>query len=154
MRIKTLITSLAALTVAFALNAKGIGDVLEFRINSNDGFYRLGETVQIKTVVSEVPDREYEIKLVGNGIEYKPLVSSRTYLQIGTSVIFENNSLPAGSYYVEVANPDDGRDIKRIGFVVDPWSLQPGYEEPADLMKWWKNEIKTMRKMMLAKKKR
>lgn len=147
MRIKTLTATLTALVLACSLQAKGIGDVLQFKINSNDGFYRLGETVQVKTIVSEVPDIEYDIKLIGNGVEIKPLVKIRTYLQIGTSVIFENNSLPAGSYYVEVANPDDGKDIKRIGFVVDPWSLQPGYEEPADLMKWWKNEIKTMRKM-------
>ena len=112
MRIKTLTATLTALVLACSLQAKGIGDVLQFKINSNDGFYRPGETVQVKTIVSEVPDIEYDIKLIGNGVEIKPLVKIRTYLQIGTSVIFENNSLPAGSYYVEVANPDDGKDIK------------------------------------------
>lgn len=108
-----------------------------------DGQYALGEQVKVFADVDSLAFSKMNMTLTVNGIKQAPTIID---LKEGRNVILqESYSNPAG-IIVALAPLDYPFARVEIGFVAGKEGFKAGFEAPDDLKKFWKGEIKEMRK--------
>lgn len=140
--------SLGAVLLAMNMSAGEIRDNLKIRINNESGVYAKGEKVQVFVDAETVPQGEVIAKIYKNGVK-KPVETKTLTFTQGENIIFEDTYDETVAMMIALTSPTDKKDILNIGWVVAPEGFTPGFEEPADLMSWWQDEIKNMRKLKM-----
>ena len=135
-------------------HGEGIVNSLRFGLNHPDGQYASSDTV----IVSVEPVNEYptpiEVAVFENGVmthvEKIGVVTSPrvvfTDVRTGpVAVMLEFR--PEGTYPERIPmNLSPSEDAIRIGYVINGSAFEPGFQPPRDLKRYWKRQIRHLRK--------
>lgn len=123
-----------------------IYDSIRLELNKADGQYAIGDTVRVYAVVDELPDTTVLMRTVRNGNYDNPLSDEGLNLSEGRNLILEDVYAEPQSVIITLHVP--GEELN-AGFVVAPEAFTPGFDKPADLMRFWRREIRKMRKVKM-----
>jgi len=142
---KKILTAVAVALLSFGLSAQNLQDDIVLRTNRKDAVYAKGDTVRVFADVSKVPSREVEINIFKNGIRSDSYVKGPVILKEGENLLLEE--VYNETVWVAISLMAKDSDELNAGFVVAPEDFTPGFDEPGDLLKFWKAEIRKMRKL-------
>jgi len=142
---KEFFAAVAAALLSFGLSAQDLQDDIVLRTNRQEAVFAKGDTVRVYADVTKVPIREVEINVFKNGIRDSSYVKGPVILKEGENLLLEQTYNE--TVWVTVSLNAKDSDELAAGFVVAPEGFTPGFEEPKDLLKFWKKEIRKMRKM-------
>ena len=106
-----------------------------------EGVYAKGETVRVFAEVDQ--ETPALVKLYQNG-QFKSIYE--TVLPAGKSEVFHGAYGEAAALMIRLANPLDQKDSTTVGAIVAPEEFRPGFEEPKDFRKFWKKQLRKMRR--------
>ena len=106
-----------------------------------EGVYAKGDTVKVFAEVGQATPAL--VKVYQNG-QFKGM--SETVLPPGKSEVFRGTYDEAAALMIRLANPADQNDSTTVGAIVAPEEFRPGFEEPADFRKFWKKQLRKMRR--------
>ena len=109
-----------------------------------EGVYAKGETIRVYADVDK--ETPALVKVYQNG-QFKGV--SEKVLPAGRSEVFSGSYDEAAALMIRLANPEDQNDSTTVGAIVAPEEFRPGFEEPADFRKFWRKQLKTMRKQKM-----
>ena len=115
---------------------------IDLSIDRFDGRYAAGEKVQVKAVFGPGIEGKVLLDVIENGT---PAVTETVDAKDG--VIFERSYDAPTLVFVTVSPEKSYRDATSIGFIVDAEHFEPGFSCPRDLDKFWKKQIKALRKV-------
>lgn len=143
-KICLLLLALASLQAA----AESLKDNVSLRINSETGIYAKGDTIRVYADVKKVPEAELEFLTSDFGDTKRCRVQSVKLVE-GENLLFKGTFSTAfhQTYKLTVkgAKKEDNANYMTCGIIVSPEEFTPGFEEPADMQDFWKNEIGKMR---------
>ena len=106
-----------------------------------ESIYAKGDTVKVyATVEKETPAL---LSVFRNG---KPMEKKEVLLHAGKNEVFRNVYDEASAIMVRLANPHDKKDSTTIGAIVAPEDFRPGFDMPSDFRRFWKKQLKIMRR--------
>lgn len=145
--IKRAVASAAVLFCAIALcSAAGLSKSVRLRVSHPDGIYAKGEVIRVYADVQETPSAAVKMKLIRDSQLHHPELEKELTLKPGENLLLEQAFDEAQSVIVSLKSDDE--EIY-AGALVAPEELKPGFEEPKDLMKFWKNEFRQMRRLKM-----
>ena len=106
-----------------------------------EGVYAVGDTVKVFAEVEQ--ETPALVKLYQNG-QFKGM--SETLLPAGKSEVFRGTYDEAAALMIRLANPADQKDSTTVGAIVAPEEFRPGFEEPKDFRKFWRKQLRKMRR--------
>lgn len=112
------------------------------RLERTDGVYQKGESVRVWADITSDADTNLLLLVSENG-NYPS--EKELSLPEGSSMVFEQAYDHPVWVTVSVAPASDRNNTSKVGFIVAPQELKPGYEEPDDFVTWWQGEIAAMR---------
>lgn len=147
-----LITILFFLWASFALNAQKIlYEPVELTINSEDGIFAKGDTIKVYALLTEDKADALHIKVVAAG---ETLTDKGLVLKAGEKTLVHTAVWDqAKSVMVNVFAESNPKVFTAVGYIVAPEDFAPGYDSPADLQDYWKEQIALMRKSRIKVKK-
>ncbi len=106
-----------------------------------DGVYAKGDTIRVYADA----DREMPalVKVYRNG---KFQGVDEVLLKAGRTEVFSGSYDEASALMVRLANPEDQKDSTTVGAIVAPEEFLPGFGEPKDFRRFWKKQLKAMRR--------
>ena len=106
-----------------------------------EGVYAKGDTIRVYADA----DREMPalVKVYRNG-QFQG--TSETCLKAGRTEVFSGSYEEASAIMVRLANPEDQNDSTTVGAIVAPEEFLPGFGEPKDFRRFWKKQLRTMRR--------
>lgn len=132
--------------------AQNLQDQIRLRVEKPDGIYSVGETVRVWADVSEVPEGELTFRVFRNG-SLKAVSTEPITLAQGSTLLLEQSYSEPVHVFLGINRGKKpvmkSKDDVFAGFIVNPGDFTPGFDEPADLLKYWNREIKAMRKMKI-----
>lgn len=134
---------LSALCYAQDGSENGLGKYIELSVDRPDGQYSSGEIVNVYAHVDSLAYENVNMTVSVNGIrrQTQPLK-----LKEGDQLIFSSSYSGSTAVMVSLSDPDSPRKRLDVGFVVDPMGFRPGYDEPRDLRKYWRNQFRALKK--------
>lgn len=106
-----------------------------------ESIYAKGDTVKVyATVEKETPAL---LSVFRNG---KPMEKKEVLLHAGKNEVFRNVYDEASAIMVRLANPHDKKNSTTIGTIVAPEDFRPGFDMPSDFRRFWKKQLKIMRR--------
>ena len=143
---KRIILILSLLLAGFVCQAqRGDGkynESIDLRLDHFDGQYAAGEKVQVKASFAPGFEGRVNLDIIENGGAMQ-----RTVVPAEDGVIFEKAYDAPTLVFVTVSPEKDARNATSIGFIVDGEHFEPGFGCPKDLAKFWKKQIKALRKV-------
>ena len=109
-----------------------------------EGVYAKGETVKVFADVEK--DTPALVKVYLNG---KFMSVRETMLPAGKSEVFSGSYDEAAALMIRIANPSDQNDSTTVGAIVAPEDFRPGFEEPADFCRFWRKQLRKMRRQKM-----
>lgn len=135
------------------LMAQTLREDVSLRLNHPEGTYAKGDTIRLWADVKAVPDFEVSFRTF-RACFWEPEKESKVNLQVGENLLWEGVLDEPVQYVFELTDGIVPQDFKQDGFnnvfaglVVAPEEMKVGFDEPKDLMKYWKKEIRAMRKL-------
>lgn len=144
---KRIILAIAALfcagIMATAQRADGgSSEQIDLRIEHPDGLYAAGENVAVEAVFAPGFSGNVVLEIVENGGK-----AMKKTLPAQNGVIFEKKYDAPTLVFVSVSPEADPADMTSVGFIVDGENFRPGFDCPKDLNKFWKKQVKALRKV-------
>ena len=138
---KKLFLPLLLLLSALVSLAQAPASRIEFYQDHADGQYRLGEDVRV-FARADGP-KEWTMTVTVNGIrgESEPIGLSGEMLPVFDYAFDEPTAV-----ILTLSDPDKPAERYETGFIVGAEGFRPGFEAPRDLRKYWKKEIRAMRR--------
>jgi len=142
---RLIVAAVAAIVCCSGLSAQNLQDDIILRTNRQEAVFAKGETVRVYADVTKVPLKTVEINIYKNGIRDSSYVKGPIVLKEGENILLEEAY--DETVWVTVSLNAKDSDELSAGFVVAPEGFTPGFGEPKDLLKFWRNEIRKMRKL-------
>lgn len=147
---------LSVLLCTVPVLAQTLRQDVSLRVNSETGIYAKGDTVRVWADVKAVPDFDVTFKVM-RWCDWGSSGDSPITLHQGENLIFESVFDEAVQYVFELTDGKNIGDFKAggvnnvfAGIVVAPEEFEVGFDEPKDLRRFWKKEIRGMRKLKMA----
>lgn len=140
---KKIILFLAALYTfgAYAQSSRPV-DLL---INSEDGVYQKGDSVLVWAQLKEAQDLEFTI--TANEIE--EIEKKSLSLKAGKTLVYADVINEPVHLMFALGRASEKKQLGRVGLIVAPQDMKPGYEVPADLREFWDEQIGRVRQTPL-----
>ena len=141
------------LALGTSLFAQGtVCENVKLRVNSETGVYAKGDTVRVWADVKAVPDGPLTFKVM-RWCDWDAESETSVTLEAGSTLLFERVFDESVQYVFELTDGVNPWDFKAdyagnqfAGIVVAPEGFKVGFSEPKDLMKFWRKEIRNMRR--------
>lgn len=124
--------------------AQDINSRIALSFEKWDGQFALGDTVKLYADAQEAGT--YQIRRFDKGIEQESWLQD---IPAGKSVIFQGVYDQPSAIMFYVSTPDNTADFTKIGFVAGAEGengFKPGFTAPKDLKKFWRKQIRAMRR--------
>ena len=139
-----------ALVIPLTVNAqKNQLKQVSLTINSETGLFSIGDTVKVYASLEETFSEPLSLTLYEGGTYHyrvmkKIPMSSPIELTSKPRLIYQQVFHEPKSMILSVAGEGDA--TSKVGFIVAPEKLCPGYETPSDFMEYWKGQKERLRK--------
>ena len=137
------------------LSAQTLRNDVSLRLNHPEGIYAKGDTVRLWADVKAVPGFEVSFRIF-RFCKWDAESESTVKLREGENLIWEGVFNEPVQYVFELTDGKVPQDFKGEGFnnvfaglVVAPEEMVIGFDDPRGLMKYWRREIKEMRKLKM-----
>ena len=141
------------LFATLTLEAQTLRRDVELRLNHPEGVYAKGDSVKLWADVKAVPSFEVSFRVM-KFCNWKPETESPVQLHEGENLLWTGVFDEPVQYVFELTDGVVPKDFKKdgvnnvfAGFVVAPEEFEVGFEEPSDMMRFWKKEIRRMRRL-------
>lgn len=124
---------------------RGVNCRLE--INKESGIYKKGERAVVSCHTDAAPLDSIEVCIYHNN---RLTLKHRLLPKTSTFNVLDQAIDSTCAVIVEVK--ERGGQPSSIGYVVAPEGFKPGYQEPADLMEYWKNQKRQLRSLPMETK--
>ena len=139
---RKIVCLLAGLLAVFTVYGQSFLEDVSLSLDKGiEGVYAKGDTVKVFAEVEQATPAL--VKVYQNG-QFKGV--SETVLPPGKSEVFRGTYDEAAALMIRLANPADQNDSTTVGAIVAPEEFRPGFEEPADFRKFWKKQLRKMRR--------
>jgi len=138
---KKLLLSLVLLLAAVFAFAQNNGTRLEMFLDRADGRFGLHEPVLVSVRADK--EQEWNMTLTVNGIRGE---SDRVRLVEGMQLVLSESYDEPTAVIVSLSDPSNPGDRYEIGYIVAAEEFRPGFDAPRDLRRYWKKEIRAMRR--------
>ena len=139
---RKIVCLLAGLLAVFTVYGQSFLEDVSLSLDKGiEGVYAKGDTVKVFAEVEQATPAL--VKVYQNG-QFKGV--SETVLPPGKSEVFHGTYDEAAALMIRLANPADQNDSTTVGAIVAPEEFRPGFEEPADFRKFWKKQLRKMRR--------
>ena len=140
--------TLCFILALFALwTASGQSFLEDVRLSLDKGFegvYAKGDSLKVYAeVAKETPAL---VKIYQNGY-FKE--QREVCLHAGKSEVFRGSYDEATALMFRLADPANPKDSTTIGAIVAPEDFRPGFDEPKDWRKFWRKQLKQMRRQKM-----
>ena len=140
--------TLCFILALFALwTASGQSFLEDVRLSLDKGFegvYAKGDSLKVYAeVAKETPAL---VKIYQNGY-FKE--QREVCLHAGKSEVFSGSYDEATALMFRLADPANPKDSTTIGAIVAPEDFRPGFDEPKDWRKFWRKQLKQMRRQKM-----
>ena len=138
-----IILSLLALVTA----AYGQSFLENIHLSLNKGFegvYAKGDTIKVFAEVDK--ETPALVKIYQNGY-FKQM--RETLLPAGKSEVFRGSYDEATALMFRLADPANPKDSTTVGAIVAPEDFRPGFDEPKDWRKFWRKQVKQVRRQKM-----
>ena len=133
---------LAGLLAVFTVYGQSFLEDVSLSLDKGiEGVYAKGDTVKVFAEVGQMTPAL--VKVYQNG-QFQGV--SETVLPAGKSEVFRGTYDEAAALMIRLANPADQHDSTTVGAIVAPEEFRPGFEEPADFRRFWRKQLRKMRK--------
>ena len=133
---------LAGLLAVFTVYGQSFLENVSLSLDKGiEGVYAKGDTVKVFAEVGQTTPAL--VKVYQNG-QFQGV--SETVLPAGKSEVFRGTFDEAAALMIRLANPADQHDSTTVGAIVAPEEFRPGFEEPADFRRFWKKQLRKMRR--------
>ena len=133
---------LAGLLAVFTVYGQSFLEDVSLSLDKGiEGVYAKGDTVKVFAEVGQ--ETPTLVKVYQNG-QFQGV--SETVLPAGKSEVFRGTYDEAAALMIRLANPADQHDSTTVGAIVAPEEFRPGFEEPTDFRKFWRKQLRKMRK--------
>lgn len=146
---------LLVLLTAVSIQAQTLRQDVSLRLNHPEGIYAKGDTVRLWADVKAVPEFEVSFRIM-KFCNWTPEKKENVNLKLGENLLWEGVFNEPVQYVFELTDGKVPTDFKQAGvnnvfagLVVAPEEMLIGFDEPSDLRKYWKKEIKAMRKLKI-----
>ncbi len=132
----------------FVSNAQYTAAQLE--INSSDGVYALGDSIKVWADVT--PECQAVQEFIVQEDMLRDVIKKEFRLPVGRHLVYADVCTKPVNYVFTFGESGADRDYRKssiVGAIVCPDAMVPGYDKPKDLKKFWKRQVKQMRKMPL-----
>jgi len=144
----------ALLTISTSAQSQTNNDTgIYLSINSEDGVYQKGDTVIVRASLAKEGGSEYVVKVLEGGsalyceIAGVPIPETTVNLSTDPVEIFREVCTDQSCQkIISVAPAGSPQKASKVGFLVEPQNLAPGYEMPSDFLDYWKKQKAAMRK--------
>lgn len=129
------------------MNAQNIFDSFDFRLDHKNGQYALGDTVRLSMTPPQDACAALRMTTYINGIntgDTVDVVPARN-----SECIYEKVWNEPAAVMLEFSMKDSGKDGDKftIGYIAGAEGFQTAWEAPKDLRKFWKKQMKELRKI-------
>ena len=125
-----------------ALQAQSVFDQVQLSLNSADGVYRKGETVNVSARYTG----DGCAKVLMQVVSYDNVLSEQELTLFGAEqLIYSQEAADPVSVIVKVSPADNPKTFISIGYLVTPEVFVPGFTTPSDLKEFWEAELARMR---------
>jgi len=138
---KLICLAAALLAVTFAYGQRFMENVTLSLDKGPEGIYAKGEKIRVIAETAEETPALVKVYINGHYRRQREIT-----VPAGRSTVFSGSFDEATALMVRLADPADPKDSTTIGAVVAPEEFRPGFEEPADFRKFWKKQLRAMRK--------
>ncbi len=138
----SIILLIAGYVACFAQGKFGYNEQIDLKIDRFDGRYAAGETVKVIAAFDPALEGPVDIQITENGKE-----AGRKTVPAEDGVIFEKSYDAPTLVFVQAGPKGDSKNVTTIGFIVDAEHFEPGFERPKDIDKFWKKQIRALRKV-------
>ena len=130
-----------------------VRDNVIMRLNKEDGIYAKGDTVRVWADVTGSPKPGLMLKTM-RWCQWDAESQKEVVLHEGENLLVERVFDESVQYVFEVTDGVKSKDFTVegnafAGLVVAPEEFQAGFDAPADFRKFWKKEIKAMRRQKM-----
>ena len=133
--------------LALATAAYGQSFLENIHLSLNKGFegvYAKGDTIKVFAEVDK--ETPALVKVYQNGY-FKQM--RETLLPAGKSEVFCGSYDEAAALMIRLADPANPKDSTTVGAIVAPEDFRPGFDEPKDWRKFWRKQVKQMRRQKM-----
>ena len=109
-----------------------------------EGVYTKGDTVKVFAEVDK--ETPALVKVYQNGY-FKQM--RETLLPVGKSEVFRGAYDEAVALMIRLADPANPKDSTTVGAIVAPEDFRPGFDEPKDWRKFWRKQVKQVRRQKM-----
>ena len=141
---RTLCFILALFALGTAYGQSFLEDVRLSLDKGFEGVYAKGDTVKVYAEVGK--ETPAVVKIYQNGY-FKE--ARETLLPAGKSQVFSGAYDEAVALMFRLADPADPKDSTTVGAIVSPEDFRPGFDEPKDWRKFWRKQLKQMRRQKM-----
>lgn len=141
---------------AYALHSQTLREDVALRLNHPDGVYAPGDSIRLWADVKAVPGFDVFFKQM-KFCNWDPECEMKVCLHEGENLLWEAVINEPVQYVFELTDGVVPKDFKKdgvnnvfAGFVVAPESFEVGFDEPRDMMRFWKKEIRMMRRVPMS----
>ncbi len=146
MKIKLRYVSLILLLFSFK-GAIGIyaqsKEIVCLNLSNPDGQYNRGDTIRVWGCINGIPSELLEMTVLLDG---KKDSTTPVALTVDRSTIYEGVFDEAKSVIVRIVGKDSKERYAEVGAVVAPDDFRPFLDEPKDFTKYWKKQLRNLRK--------
>ena len=133
--------------LALATAAYGQSFLENIHLSLNKGFegvYAKGDTIKVFAEVDK--ETPALVKIYQNGY-FKQM--RETLLPAGKSEVFRGSYDEATALMFRLADPANPKDSTTVGAIVAPEDFRPGFDEPKDWRKFWRKQVKQVRRQKM-----
>lgn len=134
---------LCLLASPYSLQAEGFYGKVQLLLNSSDGVYRKGETVNVTALMEECGAAETVLVQVSSYGEI--ILEKELTLTCGETLVFSEVCEEPTSRMVRLCPVGDAETCVSVGYLVAPEEFRPGFATPGDLRAFWDGELSRMR---------
>lgn len=109
-----------------------------------DGQYELGDTVRVHSTLSGNPSGKWVKTVYVNGLQSS---SESVELPDGTYDLLVAAYEEPTAVMVKMAPQSDASKAESIGFICGAEGFRPGFERPDDFKRFWKRQVREMRRI-------
>lgn len=129
------------LFVAASLCAQTAAPRLALSLDRADGRFRVHEPVTVSVRADQAQTWNLTLTVNGNRGESRPVRLSE-----GTQTLLRESYDVPTAVIVTLSDPENPRERYETGFICGDADFRPGFDAPRDLRKYWKKQIRTMRR--------
>lgn len=128
---------------SYAASAQGILDKVCLYVDREDGCYEVGDTLHIWAKTDRALNDTLELTMFHYTRKVEGF-SEKVVLPAGESLVYSEALNEPVAGWVSLGLP--GEEGERVGFIAGCDSFRPGLEEPRDLERFWRKEVRKMRR--------